>query len=184
MPTGRMLGLNSSSGAGSPPIVFTPGSRDVPPRPGVFSRQRGSLHKRLNRRGILLTRHAEQIPANLPATVRHFAYAPFSQLLPKAAALVHHGGIGSSAQAMAAGCRQLVTPFAHDQFDNADRVRRLGVARVVNANKYTAISATRELGLLLGDDSVTHKCKEIADQLRDDKSVSATCDLIEPRSAP
>ena len=110
--------------AGEPPIVFTPGSAMYHGQD--FFRASVEACKQLNRRGILLTRHAEQIPADLPATIRHFSYAPFSLLLPRAAALVHHGGIGTSAQAMAAGCRQLITPFAHDQFDNADRLRRLG----------------------------------------------------------
>jgi len=167
---------------GSPPIVFTPGS-------AMYHGQEFFLAgteacKRLNRRGILLTRHAEQIPANLPAMVRHFVYAPFSQLLPKAAALVHHGGIGTSAQAMAAGCRQLVTPFAHDQFDNADRLRWLGVARVLNADKYNPITAARELGLLLQDESVTQKCKEISSRLSNDQSISVTCEfdrIAQPR---
>ena len=135
--------------------------------------------KKLNRRGILLTRHAGQIPKNLPDSVRHFTYAPFSQILPRAAALVHHGGIGTSAQAMAAGCRQLVTPFAHDQFDNADRLHRIGVARVIIAKKYTAASATRELELLLDDPLLTQKCSEISARLANDTSVSATCVLIE-----
>jgi rhamnosyltransferase subunit B len=162
---------------GPPPIVFTPGSAMY--HGHAFFRDSLKACQRLNRRGIFLTRHAEQLPANLPSTVRHFAYAPFSQLLPRAAALVHHGGIGTSAQAMAAGCRQLVTPFAHDQFDNADRLRRLGVARVVTARKYTARTATRELDLLLRDEQVTQKCREIAERLTSDQSVAATCELIE-----
>ena len=58
----------------------------------------------------------------------HVPYAPFSALMPRLRALVHHGGIGTSAQALAAGIPQLVVPFAHDQFDNAARLRRLGVA--------------------------------------------------------
>jgi UDP:flavonoid glycosyltransferase YjiC (YdhE family) len=163
--------------AGEPPIVFTPGS-------AMYHGQQFFLAsveacKRLNRRGILLTRHAGQIPANLPDTVKHFVYAPFSQLLPSAAALVHHGGIGTSAQAMAAACRQLITPFAHDQFDNADRLRRLGVGRTIHATQYTATAATRELGLLLKDESVARACRDIAGRLKNDQSVGKTCELIE-----
>jgi rhamnosyltransferase subunit B len=163
--------------AGEPPIVFTPGS-------AMYHAHRFFLAsveacKRLNLRGILMTRHADQIPPNLPRTIRHFSYAPFSQLLPLAAALVHHGGIGTSAAALAAGCRQLVTPFAHDQFDNARRLQRLGVARTVKAHKYTARSATRELSLLLTDESVGKACGECSQRLKNDDSMMRTCELIE-----
>lgn len=161
---------------GDPPIAFTPGSAMY--HGHDFFLASVEACKRLNRRGILLTKHAEQIPKNLPTTIRHFAYAPFSQLLPRAAALVHHGGIGTSAQALAAGCRQLVTPFAHDQFDNADRLVRLGVARSIVARKYTASSATRELSKLLVDARVSQRCAEIANRLHGDDAVERTCDLI------
>ena len=162
---------------GPPPIIFTPGSAMY--HGHQFFSASVEACKRLGRRGILLTRHTEQLPKNLPDGVRHFAYAPFSKLLPKAAALVHHGGIGTSAQALAAGCPQLVTPFAHDQFDNALRLIRLGVARSVNAKKYTANTAVRELDVLLTDPAIKSNCTNVADRLRNDWSVEITCQLIE-----
>jgi rhamnosyltransferase subunit B len=71
-----------------------------------------------------------------------------------------------------------VTPFAHDQFDNADRLVRLGVARSIVARKYTASSATRELSKLLVDARVSQRCAEIANRLHGDDAVERTCDLI------
>jgi rhamnosyltransferase subunit B len=162
---------------GPPPIVFTPGS--AMHHGHEFFTASVAACVRLNRRGILLTRHAEQIPSNLPKSVRHFAYAPFSQLLPRAAALVHHGGIGTSAQAMAAGCRQLITPFAHDQFDNAARLVRLGVARSIAASRYAPKSATREIARLLDDPVFARQCETVAGRLRNDDPVSRTCQLIQ-----
>ena len=53
-------------------------------------------------------------------------FLPMRALLPRCAAIVHHGGIGTAALAYAAGIAQVVTPFAHDQFDNAARVARSG----------------------------------------------------------
>ncbi len=53
-------------------------------------------------------------------------FVPHSVLLPRARCLVHHGGVGTTSQAFEAGIPQLVLPFAHDQFDNAARVQRLG----------------------------------------------------------
>ena len=99
------------------------------PCPRAF-RGRAAACERLGRRGLLLTKFANQVPTPLPAGVIHVAYAPFSELLPQCAALVHHGGIGTTAQALAAGVPQLIVPFAHDQHDNAARVSGSGAAHV------------------------------------------------------
>jgi rhamnosyltransferase subunit B len=145
--------------AGSPPIVFTPGS-------AMFQGQRFFAAAVeacgiLNRRGLLLTRHAEQVPRDLPSGVIHAAYAPFSQLLPRSAALVHHGGIGSTAQAMAAGVPQLMMPMGYDQPDNALRVRRLGVGDWLSRRQFTGRRVARKLDSLL---SRAIACRAVAEK--------------------
>jgi UDP:flavonoid glycosyltransferase YjiC (YdhE family) len=65
----------------------------------------------------------------LATDVFAFAYAPFSQLFSRVEAVVHHGGIGTAAQALRAGRPQLAVPYGFDQFDNAERLVRLRVAR-------------------------------------------------------
>lgn len=85
----------------------------------VFFANATTACERLKYSGILITQYAEQIQARLPPGVRHVPYAPLATLLPHARAIVHHGGIGTSARALAAGIPQLVAPLAYDQFDNA-----------------------------------------------------------------
>ncbi|HTL30525.1 MAG TPA: nucleotide disphospho-sugar-binding domain-containing protein, partial [Tepidisphaeraceae bacterium] len=162
--------------AGEPPVVFTPGSAMWQGK--HFFRASIEACRRIHRRGILLTRHAEQIPKNLPDGIIHVPYAPFSQLLPHAAALVHHGGVGTSAQAMRAGVRQLVTPMAHDQFDNAARMKRLGVARVLPYRKYTARHATRELRKLISREYGI-RCHWVREWFRNERPLDETCKIIE-----
>ena len=169
--------LDAFLDAGPPPIAFTPGT--AMHHGAAFFRHGVEACRRLNRRGLLLTRHADHLPADLPPTVRHVPYAPFSRLLRRCAAAVHHGGIGTTAQALAAGIPQVITPFAHDQFDNAERVRRLGVGRTVNANRYTARSATRALAAVLADGAVAAACRGVAERLVDDTSMDRTCEWIE-----
>jgi rhamnosyltransferase subunit B len=77
------------------------------------------------RKVILITRWPEQLPQPLPENVCHIDFAPFDQLLPHAAALVHNGGIGTMALAMQAGIPQIVIPFAYDQFYNGARLEAL-----------------------------------------------------------
>jgi UDP:flavonoid glycosyltransferase YjiC (YdhE family) len=88
----------------------------------------------------------------LPPSIQVAAHLPFDALLPQVAVLVHHGGIGTTAAALAAGIPQLVIPFAFDQFDNAARVARLGVGRAcptLDAAAWTAALRT----LLAPDDA-------------------------------
>ena len=118
-----------------------------------FFEQSALACQKLGRRGILLTKFDEQIPKVLPADVIHVPYAPFSQLLPRCAAIVHHGGIGTTSQALRAGIPQVIVPLAHDQPDNASRVKKLGVGSIIPCTRYQAQSAENNLRFLL--DSVT-----------------------------
>lgn len=78
-----------------------------------------------------------------PAPVRHpdvlvVPHAPFNALLARAQVVVHHGGIGTIAEAMRAGAIQVAVPCAHDQPDNAERLRRLGAGLGAAADMSTA----------------------------------------------
>ncbi len=108
------------SRSGAPPVVFTPGSA-MKQGQGFFAAAVDACSKS-GRRGMLLTRFPEQVPPPLPDGIRHFKYVPFSQVFPRAAAVVHHGGIGTTAKALAAGAPQLIMHMAHDQPDNAAHV--------------------------------------------------------------
>jgi UDP:flavonoid glycosyltransferase YjiC (YdhE family) len=168
-------------GAGEPPIVFTAGSamRLAP----EFFRMAVEACEALHRRGALITRYAEQLPSTLPPGVRHFEYIPFSQILPHAAAFVHHGGIGTTAQALAAGVPQFVTPFNHDQPDNAERVRRLGAGCVTWARNLTAPKMIRQLRTLLESKQVAARCAELASRIDGKRAIAETCNLIEEFAA-
>ena len=115
--------------AGAPPVGITPGSA-MAHGERFFARALAACEA-LGRRAVLITPYRAQLPAVLPAWAQVVAYAPFSALLPRLSALIHHGGIGTSAQALSAGIAQVIVPFAHDQFDNAARLGRLGVARTL-----------------------------------------------------
>src|SRR5262249_35745081 len=115
--------------AGDPPIVFTLGSSAVG-APGVFYDESVGAVRRLGGRAVLLVgRHADRpVTEALPGSILVVDYAPHAPLFRRARAIVHHGGIGTTAQALRAGRPMLVVPHAHDQQDNARRVARLGVA--------------------------------------------------------
>jgi len=162
---------------GGPPIVFTPGSAM---RHGErFFAESAQACRLLGRRGMLLTRFAEQIPRDLPSGVRHFAYVPFSRVLPRSAALVHHGGIGTAAQGLAAGVPHLVMPLSHDQPDNAARLRRLGVGDAVRPGRYRAARVAAKLRALLGSAEVAAACRDVAGRVAAGHGMEQTCALVE-----
>jgi len=167
--------------AGEPPVVFTPGSAMVHGRD--FFAAAVEACRLLGRRGLLLTRFPEQLPPDLPEEVRHFPYVPFSQVLPRAAALVHHGGIGTSAQALAAGVPQLVMPMAYDQPDNAARLRRLGLAASLRRQDFRGPLVARALGQLLGSEEVAANCQAVAARLKGSRAIERTCEELEALSS-
>jgi UDP:flavonoid glycosyltransferase YjiC (YdhE family) len=172
--------LDAFLSAGAPPVVATPGSANRQAE-RFFAAVVGAL-ARLGRRGLLLTQYPEQLPSGLPATIVARKYAPLSRVLPRAAALVHHGGIGTAAQAYAAGVPQLVMPMAFDQPDNALRAQRLGVARFVLPKRFTGESVAAALRALLDDPAVAAAAARRRDELRDVDGVALACDALE-RSA-
>lgn len=167
---------------GEAPIAFTPGSAMLFGH--RFFEAAARACRDLGRRGLLLTRHAEQIPKDLPAGVIHVPYAPFGALLPRCAAAVHHGGIGTTSQALKAGIPQVVVHFSHDQPDNASRLERLGVGEGINSMFLGGRRLARTLGRLLSDPSVARACKATAARVT--PGLNAACELIEalPAGAP
>jgi rhamnosyltransferase subunit B len=160
-----------------PPVVFTAGSAM---RQGhAFFAEAAKTCQLLGRRGLLVTRYPEQLPNPLPEGVRHCEYIPFSQLLPRAAALVHHGGIGTTAQALAAGIPQLTMPMSHDQPDNAARVERLGVGRSLRPKAFRAAAVAACLDPLMNSREVAARCQSVADKFKAGDPIGETCRVIE-----
>jgi rhamnosyltransferase subunit B len=163
--------------AGEPPIVFAPGSAMTSGED--FFSAAAEACQQLGRRGVLLTRYPDQLPKQLPAEVRHFDFVPFSHLLPRAAALVHHGGIGTSSQGLAAGVPHLVMPMAYDQLDNATRLQRLGVAEVVRRPKFRGPRVAQALQRLLASQEVQANCKRWSEKTNGEATLTASCELLE-----
>jgi UDP:flavonoid glycosyltransferase YjiC (YdhE family) len=162
---------------GEPPIVFAPGSAMV--FGGEFFQTAVQVCRKLGRRGILLSRFREHLPTSLPDEVRHFEYIPFSQVLPRAAALVHHGGIGTTSQALAAGIPHLVRPMAHDQPDNALRVKRLGVGDWLHPSRFNVRTVCEKLTRLLESEAVGQSCARIAHRFAQRDGLELACAAIE-----
>jgi UDP:flavonoid glycosyltransferase YjiC (YdhE family) len=171
-------GLTEFLDSGDPPIVFTLGSAAVMDARDFFE-QSGEASRRLGRRAVLLYGTYSDAPKVLGGDIVGFDYAPYSQVFPRAACVVHQGGVGTTGQALRAGVPQLIVPFAHDQPDNAARCRRAGVAEVIPRDDYNADAAAKKLEQILTVESYRVRAKEAAGIVNSEGGTDAACDAIE-----
>jgi rhamnosyltransferase subunit B len=173
------LQLQQFLDAGEAPIVFTLGSAAVIV-PGTFYQESVRAVTQLNRRAVLLI--GKNIPPDgLSKDIIAIDYVPYSQIFPHACAIVHQGGIGTTAQALRAGRPTLIMPYSYDQPDNAARVKRLGTSRTIDRSQYTAVRVAKELQALLENPNYATKATEIGRIIQMENGVSAACDAIEDR---
>lgn len=143
------------------PIVFTSGTAHHHCRP--FFERAVKACAQLDRPGLLLSTFDRNFPPELPGSMTAMSYASFGQLLPHCSAIVHHGGIGTTSQAIAAGIPQVIQPLAFDQFDNATRVERLRCGRWLRRQKDLA---TILRDVLCDDETATATRRKLASQLQ------------------
>ncbi|MBC7930421.1 MAG: glycosyltransferase family 1 protein [Rubrivivax sp.] len=164
---------------GEPPIIFTLGSSAIWVAED-FYRESIKAAQKLGQRALLLIGEERNRPAEpLPEGVAAFDYAPYSQVLPRARAVVHQGGVGTTGQGLRAGVPTLVVPFSHDQFDNGARVARAGAGRTLPRSKYNAESAARELRVMLNDESYAVRAAEVGRQVQAENGAVIAVDKIE-----
>lgn len=163
--------------AGGPPLVFTFGSgmrhADELFRAGIDATQQ------LGCRAVVLTRDHSQLPHTLPPTVHHEPYVPLADLLPHVALLMHHGGIGTVSQGLASAVPQLVTPFTHDQPDNARRLERLGAGLSLSPSRLRSRDVARAIDTLLSDPAVKSRCDDLARRTDPHQAREAAAEYIE-----
>ncbi len=170
--------LDDFLAAGEPPIVFALGSSAVMVA-GDFWRHAINAAQRLKRRTILVTGTPAEALGATPPAVKAFRYLPYSAVFRHAAAIVHSGGIGTLAQALAAGRPQLIVPVAFDQFDNAERAARLDVARSVPFRKATADAMTRELAQLFAVPAYAAHARSAGEVIEREDATRIACDALE-----
>jgi UDP:flavonoid glycosyltransferase YjiC (YdhE family) len=164
--------------AGEAPIVFTLGS-SVSMDPGDFFAKAREAAMRLGRRAVLITGFMPSDEPHAPGLVKLFQYLPYSEVFPHASVIVHTGGIGTMAQALAAGRPMLVTPAAFDQPDNAHRAVRLGIARLVPFQRITTKKLVKQIAELLTERQYHERAARVGERLRGENGAKRASDLLE-----
>ena len=141
--------------SGEPPVVWTHGSANFDIK--HFQAWALGVSRELNLRCLLVSLDA---PASAEGNALHVAHARFEDLFPRCKAVVHHGGIGTTAKCIAAGIPQLVIPRAHDQPDNAHRVVKLSLGKALSYHQTNTRQLATTLRELLASQVVQSRCKE------------------------
>ena len=175
--TSTLAPIEAFLDAGSPPLVFTLGSSMVGIA-GDFYADAAQAAMTLGRRAILLI-GKNPPPAGLPDSILPVAYAPLETIFPRAAAVVHHGGIGSCAMALRCGVPSLVIPFAYDQPDNAERLRKLGVARALKRSRISAGGLASKLVQILDNRQMREEARQLAERITPDDDLNRTVCALE-----
>ena len=166
---------------GKPPVVFTPGS--AMRHASEFFATCVEACRIIGTRGVLISPFRDQVPRELPPSVHTIESIPFSHLFARAAAVVHHGGIGTSSQGLFAAIPQVIMPMAFDQHDNADRLERLGVARSISPRRFRGPALARLLGELLDSPSVAASCEAAGKRMHRLDPFAEACHWIEQAAA-
>jgi len=164
---------------GEPPILFTLGSSLVWIAED-FYRVSIETAQKLGKRALLLIGDNRNLPrGKLPDGIAAIDYAPHSLVMPRAAVVVHQGGIGTTGQALRAGRPMLVVPHGQDQPDNARRCVGLGVGRMLSPTRYTVSRAVRELSDLLARRDYHDAALKVGQQVKEENGTKTACDAIE-----
>lgn len=169
--------LSAFLAAGPAPVVFTLGSTVVNVAED-FYQVAADTAVALGRRAILLI--GKNPPPNAPADqVLSLDFVPHGAVFPHAAAVVQHGGVGGCAEAVRAGVPVLTIPVGLDQPDNAERMRRMGVGKVLAYTRVNRANLEHSLRAVLDDAAMATRAQDIARAMDPAADMDRTVDAIE-----
>ncbi|QQE13821.1 glycosyltransferase [Planctomycetota bacterium] len=160
------------------PVLITPGTANV--FGGQFIEKSVETCRALGLRVLVATGYKEQV-CELRDGEIWANYAPFEKVIPKCCAVLHHGGVGTTARCIGSGVPQLIMPLAHDQPDNAQRVKELGIGDWIAPKKFEIETVKPMLAKLIDDITVERKCIVFAEKVRQGNGIKCACDLIEEK---
>jgi UDP:flavonoid glycosyltransferase YjiC (YdhE family) len=168
--------LEAFLGAGDAPVIITPGSANA--HGAAFIREAAAGCALIGKRPLVVTRFPEQVGV-LPPGGASFEYIPFGRVFPRGAAVIHHGGVGTTAQCFAAGVPQFIMPMSHDQPDNAARVKRMGAGDYLYPKKFRASRIAEKLRGLTASPAVRDACRQARQRIESQMSEDQMGELIE-----
>ncbi len=163
--------------SGSPPVLITGGT-------GMMLRQ--DFYRVAARacqlggwRALLVTKYPQLVPKHLPSTIKWADHLPFASTMLYTSAVIHHGGINTSARALASGIPQLVLAEGVDRPDNAFHLQQLGVAEYLLPPYWTPERVATSLSRIAQSHEVRQSAQSISNRISRVKAVADACAVIE-----
>ena len=162
--------------AGEPPVYVGFGSM-VGRNPAALGDMVAKGLRRAGRRGVVVTDAGgiEIAPSDDVCVIEE---APHWWLMPRTAAAVHHGGVGTTTSALLAGVPQVFRPFMGDQRFWADRARALGAAVLLKGQRPDAFAAAIERAIA----DCTDTARALAPRVAEDDGLPETVERLLRRS--
>jgi sterol 3beta-glucosyltransferase len=118
--------------------------------------------------------------AELPATVYLLDYAPYGWLFPRMAAVVHHGGSGTTGFGFWAGVPTVLVPFLFDQFYWGRRIVALGMGpQPVPYKRLTAARLAAAIDRACSDEPMRRRAAALGAQIRTEDGVAAAVSVVQ-----
>lgn len=164
--------------AGKPPVCIGFGSM-TGQNPKALTEIILTALKDTGQRGILLTGWGGMSNADLPDDVLQLEAVPHEWLFPQVAAVVHHGGAGTTAAVLKAGVPNIIIPFFGDQPFWGQRVEALGVGTKPIPKKHlTAEKLAAAIRVAVNDQEMRQRALSLSEKIQTENSVEQTVKII------
>lgn len=151
---------------GDKPILFTFGSISIF-KEDQFLPQILAYLKRTKTRAIITTgqKTRDRLQSTLPSYIHLCNFIPYIEAMPLMKMVVHQGGIGTTSIAMSSGIPQIIIPDYSDQYDNAFRAKRIGIADYIPLRKLQSSNLELKIEKILKDESYFTNAKQVKSML-------------------
>jgi sterol 3beta-glucosyltransferase len=164
--------------AGTPPVFIGFGSMSTR-NPEETTQVILQALARTQQRGIMLSGWGGLHTAYLPDTVYELESIPFSWLFPRVAAVVHHGGAGTTSAGLRAGVPSIIVPFFADQPFWGQRVVDLGVGpQPIPRKQFTTDRLAEAIQIAVTDQTMRLRAADLGATIRSEDGIARAVEVI------
>lgn len=165
--------------AGSPPVYIGFGSM-INQDPAETARMVISALERSGQRGIIGSGWGGINEDNLSDSIHVVGSVPHTWLFPRMAAVVHHGGVGTTATGLRAGVPSIITPFFGDQPYWGQRIFESGVGpKPIPRKRLDSEKLSKAINIAVGDKEIRERAEELGSKIREEDGVAEAVQVLE-----
>jgi len=163
--------------SGSPPITIAFGST-VTPRLGEIIQKVTDALSICKQRGVIVAERTNF--AHPSPDLFQTDYIPYSWLFKRSAAVIHHGGAGTTAKGLMAGVPNIILPFTSDQPFWGQRVHSLGTGpKPISPRRLSTKAITNAINTALKDQNMRSQAKVIGRRINNEEGVLQAVNIVE-----